>query len=239
MYNEKTVDNNDSYFLEISKDYIIVNDNYEGIRVYDFDFNQQYKMIINKDLFVYKSLGSGLSNNIVLYDNESNVVYFINLNTKKLNKFELEKESIIYNQYFYETEETIEIESNHYHIQFHKKSELVEQQEKLLSQGYLSNYQDILLTKDDCKLFLGMKSESQCLNIQYREDMYYYNTREYVLCYNENHLIVLDSDGKTKKIIVSSVGEVIRSARITKKSVVILFDILTNSNHSRLSSYSI
>lgn len=239
MYNEKIIDNNDSYFLEISKDYIIVNNDYEGIRVYDLEFNFQYNMIISKELFVYKSLGNSLSNNIVLYDNESNVVYFINLDTKKLNKFELEKNSIIYNHYFYETEDTIEIESNQYHIQFLKKTELVERQEKLLLPTFLSNYQDIFLTKDDCKLFLGTKSESSCLNIQYSEDMYYYNSKENVLCYNTNHLIVLDTYGNTNETIYTLKGESIRSARISKISVIILFDISTNSKQSRLSYFSI
>ena len=52
---EKIIRENDTYFLEILENRIIINDNYHGILIFDFEMNFIKAINIFEDIVVYDS----------------------------------------------------------------------------------------------------------------------------------------------------------------------------------------
>ena len=71
---------NDVYSMSESKDYLILNNKYNGLTLYDSGLNFIKNITIAEDLMVYEIYSSRFDNRIVIFDAENQMLYFIDLN---------------------------------------------------------------------------------------------------------------------------------------------------------------
>ncbi|RDU22604.1 hypothetical protein [Anaerosacchariphilus polymeriproducens] len=79
---ETLIKENDIYFMEVTENKIIVNDNYEGIIVFDTNMNLLKKMRLFEDIIIYSSYDLG-NDEIVLFCPENEKILYINLEEYK------------------------------------------------------------------------------------------------------------------------------------------------------------
>lgn len=77
---------NDIYFMEVVLDKIVVNDNYEGILIFDDNLNLVKKLKLLEDMIVYKSYINKAKMEMLLFcvDNQC-MVYIVLLSSSKSN----------------------------------------------------------------------------------------------------------------------------------------------------------
>lgn len=75
------IQDNDVYFLEAVNDKIVINDNYNGILIFDSTFNLLKKIYLINDLIIYFSYKNEEESEILLYCPENNCFIYINLLT--------------------------------------------------------------------------------------------------------------------------------------------------------------
>lgn len=75
---EKIIKEKDIYFMDITEDKIIVNDNYEGILVFDTNMNLLKEMQIFDDISIYTSYFLG-NDEMILFCPENEKIVYINL----------------------------------------------------------------------------------------------------------------------------------------------------------------
>jgi hypothetical protein len=80
---ELIVSNNDIYILNNSKDYIIINDNYEGLILLDHALCSLEKIFIFKGIHIYYLYQKYNDNNVLIYSPENEEMIFVDTNTKE------------------------------------------------------------------------------------------------------------------------------------------------------------
>ncbi|MWC31395.1 hypothetical protein [Paenibacillus sp. MMS18-CY102] len=106
--NELLIENNDIYILECHQDLIIVNNNYSGINLYNFDFELQHSIDIFENLIIHSVFKNPDRSEIMLYCPDNQVFIYVNLITKHQRKLEftgdLEEYGLSNVYYWYEQE---------------------------------------------------------------------------------------------------------------------------------------
>ncbi|MBC2256438.1 hypothetical protein HCB46_13370 [Listeria ivanovii] len=108
MLVEKSMDivNNDIYEMGTTKDYIIINDNYTGIVVYNKECNKECNIKIDENLMIYQLYTSLLNNFVVIFDAENEKLYVVDLLKRTVENLDTNK-TIFDNYYFVDNDNFI------------------------------------------------------------------------------------------------------------------------------------
>ena len=88
---EKIIRENDTYFLERLKNRIIINDNYHGILIFDFEMNFKKAINIFEDIVVYDSYV--ISNEeLILFCPENEKLVYVNCETSTSKVIDIDEE---------------------------------------------------------------------------------------------------------------------------------------------------
>ncbi|MCD2223417.1 hypothetical protein LAX75_01820 [Listeria cossartiae] len=91
--------NNDIYEIGVTKDYIIINDNYTGIVVYDKKCNRKCSIKIDENLMIYQLYTSLLNNFVVIFDAENEKMYVVNLLNRTVENLDIDE--VIFGDYYF------------------------------------------------------------------------------------------------------------------------------------------
>lgn len=72
---------NDIYFMEVLSDKIIINDNYNGILVFDKNLELIKKLEIFEDITIYYSFVNNIGGEILLFCPDNECIVYINIET--------------------------------------------------------------------------------------------------------------------------------------------------------------
>ncbi|EAC9052530.1 hypothetical protein KW11_09670 [Listeria monocytogenes] len=94
-----TITENDIYEIGATKDYLIINDNYTGIVVYDKECNRKCKIKIAENLMIYQIYTSLLNNFVVIFDAENEKLYVVNLLNHTVEN--MDTDTVIFDNYYF------------------------------------------------------------------------------------------------------------------------------------------
>ena len=95
---EQIITENDVYVLSVTKKYLVINNNYEGLIVFDKQFNFIKKIYVNDELLIYHSYSSVMNDYIIIHDTDNEILYSINVSTETIASTACEH---IFNLYYY------------------------------------------------------------------------------------------------------------------------------------------
>ncbi|MGX7149032.1 hypothetical protein [Enterococcus ureasiticus] len=135
---------NDVYILKITQNYVVLNDNYEGLIVLDKNLNFNKKIHIDDDFFIYQAYSSELNDYIIVQDMESDILYSINIETNSVRKINLET---IFSTYYYVENDMFSLFSKgkKYEFTYDELKEMKSYNENLIDRNILSNWQENIL----------------------------------------------------------------------------------------------
>lgn len=79
---ERIIHGNDVYFIQVVGNKIVINNNYEGIIVYDYGINKIKEIQLFEDICIYSSFISE-NNDLILYCPENDKIVFLNIEHKE------------------------------------------------------------------------------------------------------------------------------------------------------------
>lgn len=88
---EKKINGNDIYYLQVIGDRIIINDNYEGIIIFDYKLNILRKIKIYEGICIYSSFIIG-ENELILFCPEDNNVVYVDIEKSEVKIMEVEND---------------------------------------------------------------------------------------------------------------------------------------------------
>ncbi|EAF3225926.1 hypothetical protein CSI68_15225, partial [Listeria monocytogenes] len=94
-----TITENDIYEIGATKDYLIINDNYTGIVVYDKECNRKCNIKIDENLMIYQFYTSLLNNFVVIFDAENEKLYVVNLLNHTVKN--IDTDTMIFDNYYF------------------------------------------------------------------------------------------------------------------------------------------
>ncbi|MBC2163655.1 hypothetical protein [Listeria booriae] len=235
------LNNNDTYELGITKDYIVVNDGYTGIIVYDKQFNKQNVIKVADDLMIYHLYTSLVNNFVVIFDAEKEQLYVADLLLDTV-------ESVvatdgIYSVYYYVEAENFRLRIGQ--VEYALSYKKIEKRGKRITnetkQSLLANFQDELVFGD---------SEG---NIYYRnekvwkEDKHNNETMDKFVAVNQDELLIYDevdmfiyTKSGVKNIFKTPHDFTIRKAFFKEaRSIIILLNSKGDVLKSRLEEYQL
>lgn len=74
-----TIFDSDTYAIAKSKNYVIINDGYQGVRVLDNDLKPVTSLCFECALYIYKMFATLKHDKIVIFDAESEALYVVDL----------------------------------------------------------------------------------------------------------------------------------------------------------------
>ncbi|WP_206911733.1 hypothetical protein IGL98_002475 [Enterococcus sp. DIV0840] len=183
---EKNIMKNDVYILKTTQNYIILNDNYEGLIVLDKNLNFSKKIYVAEDLFIYQAYSSELNDYVVIQDVENDILYSINIETNDIKKRNWKD---IFSIYYYVEQEQFSLNSKKTKYQFfyNELNEVVYFKEELVNGTILSNCQETILynTKTNELNYNDKVIQSPPTKVeQYKVD------KDLILSYSEKYLYV-------------------------------------------------
>jgi hypothetical protein len=141
---EKLIMENDVYILKITQNYVVLNDNYEGLIVLDKNLNFNKKIHVDDDFFIYQAYSSELNDYIIVQDMESDILYSINIETNNVRKINCET---IFSTYYYVENDMFSLcsKGEKYEFTYDELKEMKSYREKLIDRDILSNWQESIL----------------------------------------------------------------------------------------------
>lgn len=141
MIKEKLIiNNNDTYILTVTKDFVVINNAYNGLLVYDKELNFIKKIKLSEDFVVYQLFSSSLNNWIIVQDVENEVLYSIETSIEKV--IQIYFKDIFYHYYFCEQNRAIlKTSQNTYTFDFDILESIVENQNNNFYRNMLINNQ--------------------------------------------------------------------------------------------------
>ncbi|MBC2370339.1 hypothetical protein HBP99_17195 [Listeria booriae] len=228
------LNNNDTYELGITKDYIVVNDGYTGIIVYDKQFNKQNVIKVADDLMIYHLYTSLVNNFVVIFDAEKEHLYVADLFLDTV-------ESVvatdgIYSVYYYVEAENfrLRIGQVEYALSYKKIEKRGIRITNETKQSLLANFQDELVFGDS-EGNIYYKNEKV-----WQEDKHNNETMDKFVAVNQDELLIYDevdmfiyNKSGVKNIFKTPHGFTIRKAFFKEAGSII---ILLNSKGDVLKS---
>lgn len=99
--NERIFSNNDIYILNNSKDYIFINENYQGLILFNHGLQVLEEIFIFQDLHMYHVYQKYNGCNLLIYSPEEDQMIFINLKTKKHEVIKIVTDEIFSSAYYW------------------------------------------------------------------------------------------------------------------------------------------
>jgi len=94
---EVSITDNDIYVMSISKDFIIINYNYMGLRLYDKELKFVKDIVFSQELIVYSVYASILNNNVVIIDAENSKLYILIIGIDYYELLEINQDNVFSN----------------------------------------------------------------------------------------------------------------------------------------------
>ena len=96
---EKLIDDNDVYVFAKTKDFFVINFNYQGLLVFDRCFQAKRCLRVGSEFFVYSLFSSLDDNRLVISDAENDKMYIIDLGKKDDPIIQMDNEKIFLHYY--------------------------------------------------------------------------------------------------------------------------------------------
>ena len=196
--------NGDAYLMEILRDNIILNDDYEGLIILDYNLDIVKKISIDQELCIYNAIVID-DKNIILNCIEDKKIYIINIETDEVKTMEMP--DCIYNEV---PEKKIANNENDIIIRTYKNNYFCLDTNQLIVRPYdyvleedfdkkeLSEEWIDYIKLEDVEIYLAEEK----IKIVGLEEQYIYPDEDYYFCRlkvldreNQKNLIVLSSDG--------------------------------------------
>jgi hypothetical protein len=232
---EKEISNNDVYKLIIAKDFLIINDNYNGLRVFDLDLNNKYEIKINDDLVITNSYSSELNNFVILNDYENSQMHIINVNETGGNNISIQNKKL-FTEYYYVKEEDFYL--NDYTQTYLFNYLTGEQKESIMTSknNILYNSQDDELLLIDNKLVVKLNNKMKESSIIFKDNMNYKIFKDYIIELGEKFFNIY-YENKIIEIFHSLTNYIIRDVNIKNGLIYILLNDITHINKSVIKKY--
>lgn len=196
--------NGDAYLMEILRDNIIINDDYEGLIILNYNLDIVKKISIDQELCIYNAIVID-DKNIILNCIEDKKIYIINIETDEVKTMEMP--DCIYNEV---PEKKIANNENDIIIRTYKNNYFCLDTNQLIVRPYdfvlednfdkkeLSEEWIDYIKLEDVEIYLAEEK----IKIVGLEEQYIYPDEDYYFCRlkvldreNQKNLIVLSSDG--------------------------------------------
>lgn len=89
----------DLYFLEVTANYVVVNDSYHGLSVMNFDLNLVGNVELEDDIVINFSVKH--EDELLLFSYENECAFYVNLKTENIHRYDLSKYSDMYFSHIY------------------------------------------------------------------------------------------------------------------------------------------
>ncbi|AQY51480.1 hypothetical protein PWEIH_14891 [Listeria weihenstephanensis FSL R9-0317] len=134
------IQNHDVYQMGATKDFIIINNGYTGIMIYDKELNIQKTMVIASELLISNIYSSLLNNFVVLLDAENEKLYVVNLMEETITSIDTNNK--IFNDYYFVDSDRFSLRAGDKAYTFLYESVDVIDFTEVSRQFLLANYQD-------------------------------------------------------------------------------------------------
>lgn len=218
MENKKVeIKDNDVYVLAQSKSFIMVNDNYQGITIYDHELNFLNAIKVSEGLMIYNLYSSKKDDRIVVFDAENMKLYLVDL-YDPTDIIQSDTEAIFLEWFKSETDRfTLRDASKEYRFSFRDG--------KAISCSFYDSihmlaYRDEdILIEENSRLYLLKDNEKIDVNKKYDDTKFYTFSENYIVEYDESSLLVERNDGRKESMKVGLSWQI--------RKVLIEEDILT------------
>ncbi|WP_321386351.1 hypothetical protein [uncultured Enterococcus sp.] len=226
---EKRIKNNDAYVLGITKNFVIVNNNYEGLVVYYKDLSFKKDLFVDEDLVVYQLFSSEENDFVVLQDIEKEVLYSVDIETNHIEKLNW---TIAVGPYYYVEDATFHLAASEAKYVFsYQNLALLEKSASEFNNNVIlaNNQKDILLLTDSGELVYN----NHVLEVVEDADFVYSVKNNLVLKQAENALYCFSLENWVSIFEVQE-NLLIRSTIIDTHNIYMLINDKTDANASEI-----
>lgn len=132
---------NDVYVLGLTKEYIVVNHNYKGIKYYDHNLRFLKQLSFQDEIIIYQLYASLNDNNIVILDVENEKMHIIKLDGRNDDIISIVQKEIFKN-YFYSYDDYFELKKQGIVYKFSYYNGLLLEKRDSIYGNILDNNQD-------------------------------------------------------------------------------------------------
>lgn len=225
------IKDNDAYVLAQSKSYIIINDNYQGINIYDHELNFLNAIKVSEELMIYNLYSSKKNDRIVLFDAENMKLYLVDL-YDPTDIIPIDTEAIFLEWFKSETDWfALRDASKEYRFSFRDGKAI--SYSSYDSIHMLSYRDEDILIEENSRLYLLKDNEKIDLNKNYEDNKFYTFSEKWIVEYTENSLLVEKNDGRRESIEVDT-RWMIRKVLIEEDKLTILLNAESRATKNEL-----
>ncbi|MGB8367048.1 MAG: hypothetical protein WCD44_01705 [Candidatus Babeliales bacterium] len=96
-----TIEKNDIYILKIIDSNILINNDYQGISIFNSNLEKVKDIFIFEDLAIYSIYKNFIDKKVLLYCPDNECIVYVNLNTFDVNIISLPNQNIIFSSIYY------------------------------------------------------------------------------------------------------------------------------------------
>ena len=184
------IENNDVYVLGITKNYIVVNNNYNGLVVLDRDFSYLKNIDIDEDIVIYQLFSSEMNDYVIIQDIESETLYSIDIITDEILQVNWK---LIFDNYYYVQKDTFYLKSKNSQYLFDYQN-----LEPKLQKETKDNNNIILASSQEDILYLKNTNEitykDKIIEVSGDHDYGYGIEKNHIIKYSEEVLYLFSKD---------------------------------------------
>lgn len=184
---EVSITDNDIYAMSISKDYIIINYNYMGLRLYDKELKFVKDIVFSQELIVYSVYTSILNNNVVIIDAENSKLYILIIGIDNYELLEINQDNVFSEYFMVENSNFLLAKENIVYKYSYKTGNLINTY-VMQDWSIIFNCQNEFLFRRNNKIFYKRNCVEYLLAYEYREGVFYKVFNEVFVEYDESKL---------------------------------------------------
>lgn len=225
------IEDNDTYVLAQSKSYIIVNDNYQGINIYDNELNFLNAIKVSEELMIYNLYSSKKDDRIVVFDAENMKLYLVDL-YDSTDIIPIDTEAIFLEWFKSETDWfALRDASKEYRFSFRDGKAI---SCSFYDSIHMLSYRDEdILIEENSRLYLLKDNAKIDLNKNYEDTKFYAFSEKWIVEYTENSLLIEKNDGRRESIEVDT-RWMIRKVLIEEDKLTILLNAESRATRNEL-----
>ena len=229
--------NNDVYILGVSKDYIIVNNNYNGVSVYDKKFNFLQSIEMSSDLLLYQVYSSMQNNYFILLDVDNGYIYVLDAPRFDFEVNEFNNDRVFLN-YYYVKEDVFCLKDSEYDYYFSYNGGKLLSKNKNTTGIVICNNQEQIIYKDGEKFIHAINNTKESILLNYSDDYNIVVGSNHIFAFNGSQIYIYRTN-HFKKIWSVSNSYLIRSIQLSDKKIYILLNSIVNDDISIVEIYDI
>ncbi|EOA3012162.1 hypothetical protein ACX35G_000974 [Enterococcus faecalis] len=230
--NKTMIENNDAYVLAQSENYIIINNNYCGLAIYDLELNFLKTVDILEGLLIYNIYSSTKDDKIIVFDAENEKLFLVNLNNYS-NVIQINREEVFLNWFVSDKNWfALRDRRNEYQFSFKNGEELSRKQYHW--QNNLSYNNEACLFEKNNKLYLSRNNIIRKVSQEYDETKHYSFAEDYIVAYDEDEIIVKEKDAEVTINISRKSNWIIRAILARENKIILLINDRMQVTKSKL-----